>query len=35
MKVFYKKYKRNNIQRTEKSIFENNNDKNKDLNMLL
>ena len=32
--MFYKERKRSNTQRIEKPIYENNNDENKDLNML-
>ena len=35
MKVFYKKRKRSDIQRIERPIYENNNDGNEDLNILL
>ena len=35
MRMFYKKRKKSNIQRIERPIYENNNDENKNLNMLL
>ena len=35
MKMFYKERKRNNIQRIERSIYEDNNNENENLNMLL
>ena len=34
MRVFNKERKKNNIQKIERPIYENNNNKNKDLNML-
>ena len=33
--MFYKEWKRNNTQRIERSIYENNNDENENLNKLL
>ena len=35
MRMFYKERKKSNIQKIERSIYESNNDENKDLNMLL
>ena len=35
MKVFYKKQKRSNIQKIERSIYKSNNDENENLNILL
>ena len=34
MKMFYKKRKKSNIQKIERSIYESNNDENESLNML-